>query len=103
MSKQKVPLKSSEFQPKSEYALVKPAEQKEETTSGGIVLPTLNKSALDRPSSGEVISVGSDITDIAPSDFILWPDTDGLDLQFQDGDFVLLRYKSIIGSKKRSA
>lgn len=102
MSKQLVDIKSTEFQPKNEYVLVKPAEQQtEKTTESGLVISVAPKSVLDRPSSGTVISVGSDIEDIAENDFVLWPSTDGLDLEFTDGDFMLIRYKSIIGSKKR--
>ena len=104
MSKaQKVEILSSEFQPKNEYILVKPAEMAkgEQTTESGIVIAIRqNTSALDRPTSGTVLAVGSDITDINAGDFILWPNTDGLDLEFTDGVFVLIRYKSVIGSKK---
>lgn len=101
MNKQTVSLQSDEFQPKNEYVLVKPeAQAVEKTTDSGIVIPTPRSSSLDRPSSGVVVAVGSDIEDISEDDFVLWPDTDGIDLELTDGDYTLIRYKSIIGSKK---
>ena len=105
MSKaQRVEIESTEFHPKNEYVLVKPAELEKgekKTESGLIIAIRQNESALDRPTSGKVISVGSDIDDITEGDFVLWPNTDGLDLEFNDGIFMLIRYKSIIGSKKK--
>lgn len=102
MSKQQVNLKSDEFQPKNEYVLVKPEVLAEKKTDGGIVIPVANKTSVnDRPSSGTVISLGSDIEDIVENDFVMWPNTDGLDLEFIDGDFMLIRYKSVIGSRKK--
>ncbi len=100
---QQVNLLSSEFQPKNEYILVKPEEIKaqEKTTESGLILAIQPKpSSLSRPTSGPVVAVGKDIEDIKEGDFILWPGTDGLDLEFIDGVFTLLRYKSVIGSKK---
>ena len=101
MSKQVLNLSSSEFQPRNEYVFIKPVPlQSEKISSGGIVIPQANNSFIDRPTSGEVISVGSDITDIDAGNIVIWPGTDGIDLELTDGDFMLLRYKSIIGMKK---
>jgi co-chaperonin GroES (HSP10) len=102
MSIQKVQILSAEFKPKNEYLLVKPTDLVTEVvTESGLVISLKPQSSLERPTSGTVISVGSDIKDIEESDFVLWPMTDGLDLEFLDGQYVLLRYKSIIGSKKK--
>lgn len=99
MAKQEVQIKSSAFRPKNEYILVKPElPPAEKKTESGIILPDLNRSVLDRPISGTAVSVGSDIEDITEGDFVLWPGTDGLDIEFTDGEFILLRYKSIIGT-----
>lgn len=101
---QKVDILSTEFQPKNEYILVKPVELErgEKKTESGIVIAIQqNTSTLIRPTSGSVIAVGKDIDDIKEGDFILWPGTDGLDLEFTDGAYMLLRYKSVIGSKKQ--
>lgn len=103
MTAQKVNIKSTEFQPKNEYVLVKPdkVDTSEKTTESGFVIEMARQpSALERSTLGEVIAVGRDICDIVEGDFVLWPGTDGLDFEFNDGNFVLLRYKSIIGSKK---
>lgn len=101
MTKQRVQIKSTEFVPKNEYILVKPSVlETEKVLESGIVLSLKPQSSMTRPSDGTVVSVGKDILDIKEADFIMWPETDGLDLEFIDGDFVLLRYKSIIGSKR---
>lgn len=103
MSKQRIQFKSTEFQPKNEYVLVKPKElDKEEKSESGIVLSIgSQQSSLIRPTLGKVISVGSDIDDIKEDMYIVWPETDGLDLEFDDGDYMLIRYKSIVGMKKQ--
>ncbi len=100
---QQVNLESTEFQPKNEYLLVRPQELEKgekKTESGLIIAIAQNTSSLIRPTSGYVVAVGKDIEDITEGDFVLWPGTDGLDIEFTDGVFVLLRYKSVIGSKK---
>lgn len=100
MNTQKVQMLSTDFCPKNEFILVKPAEFERETeTPAGIIVP-LNQTSTDRPTSGVVVSVGSDIKDIKEGIFVLWPNTDGLDIEMLDGIFILLQYKSIIGSRK---
>jgi len=100
--KQIVDIESKQFKPKKEYLLIKPAKlDSEKTLDSGLVIPVSTKGALDRPTFGEVIAVGSDIEDIKEGEYILWPATDGLDFEFNDGDFMLLRYASVIGSVKK--
>lgn len=95
-------LKSSEFIPLDEFLLVRPKVlETEEKSEFGIIIEK-KRSTLDRPVSGTVVSVGSKITDIKPNDYVLWPQTDGIDIMFEDGKFMLLRYTSLIGYKKRA-
>lgn len=103
MATQYIKIESGMFLPKNEYVLVRPEEiEKEQKSESGFVIGFNNKdSALTRPSSGIVLSVGEDITDIKTGDFVTWPDTDGLDVEFTDGQFLILRYRSIIGRAKR--
>jgi len=99
---QKVQLKSTEFQPKNEYLLIKTEElPDEEITDSGVIIPLMNRSITERSTCGTVIALGTDIADLEEGDFVLWPNTDGLDMEFTDGKFLLLRYESIIGSKKK--
>jgi co-chaperonin GroES (HSP10) len=103
MKAQYVGIASTEFQPKNNYVLVNPVELEkgEKTTESGLIIAIAqNQSTLDRPTSGTVIAVGNDIEDLKEDMFIMWPMTDGIDLEFTDGIFMLLRYESIIGSKK---
>jgi co-chaperonin GroES (HSP10) len=98
--KQEVPIKSTEFQPKATHILVKAVElEKEKTTESGLII-SINQSSMARPTVGEVLEVGCDVKDVKKGTIVLWPQTDGIDLEFDDGEFVLLRYESIIGSKK---
>lgn len=100
MSIQEINLKSTEFQPKNEFILVKPVEIQERVTESGLVI-AIKPSVLDVSTSGTVVNVGKDIEDISEGDFIIWPASDGIELRFTDGLFRLLRYKSVIGSKKK--
>lgn len=100
---QKIGIESKDFQPRNDLILVKPValEKGEETTDSGIVIAiTQNQSITDRPTSGEVISHGTDCAGINVGDMVIWPETDGIDLTFNDGEFMLLREPSIIGFKK---
>lgn len=97
---QRVKIDSTEFQPLNEFILVDPNNlQKEEELESGIIVIN-DYSVTDRPTSGTVLSVGSDIKDIKVGGYVLWPNTDGIDIEFDDGVKVLLRYKSIIGTRK---
>ena len=108
---QEIKLKSNEFQPRAEYILIKPElpdKDKEVKTQSGIIIGQVKKSVTDRPMSGTVIAVGSTIVDIKEGDYVIYPNTDGLDLKFEDSDplieeaqFVLLREKSVLGKRKK--
>lgn len=99
--RQEIKIQSTEFQPRNTFILVKPEELvSEKTTQGGIIIPMNNRSVTERPTSGIVIGVGEGVEDINEGDFVIWPNTDGIDFEFNDGHFMLLRYESIIGSKK---
>lgn len=101
MITQRVNLLSTNFKPKNEYIIVKPAASiTESMTDTGIFIALRPQTSVDRPTMGVVLAVGEDITDIKENDVVLWPNTDGLDIEFTDGIFILLRYKSIIGSSK---
>lgn len=100
-SKQQVNINSDQFYPRKEFILVKPIDLlAEKTTAGGIVIPSQNQSVNDRATEGEVISFGDDIDDIPVGSIVVWPSTDGIELEMPDGDFILLRYLSVIGMKK---
>lgn len=95
-------IKSTEFVPLSEFLSVKPKELETEIKSDSGIILEQNRSCLDRPGSGEVLAVGKDITDIKPGDYVVFPNTQGIDVEFSDGKFLLLRYKDLIGFKKRA-
>lgn len=101
MALQRVYVKSSEFQPNDELILVKPEPFKaEEVTESGLVVSIRKETVVERPAYGTVLGIGAKVQDINIGDIIFWPSTDGIDLEFDDGVFLLLRDKSIIGKKK---
>ena len=93
-------LKSSEFIPLNEFLLVKPKEMETEEKSAFGIIIEKKPSITNRPGSGQVISVGRDIKDITSEDYVLFPNSQGIDIEFSDGKFLLLRYTDIIGMKK---
>jgi co-chaperonin GroES (HSP10) len=56
---QRLYINSDEFIPTQELALIKAIElKKEETSSSGIILSIRKESVVERPTAGEVISIG---------------------------------------------
>ena len=100
--KQRIYINSTDFIPKSEFLLVEPKElKKEETTSGGLIISVQSQGVVgDRPTSGVIIEAGDCIEGYEVGDTIIWPAQDGIDLEFDDGEFLLIRDKSILGKKR---
>lgn len=97
--KQKIELLSKDFTPRKEAVLAEyKSPEKEVTSSSGIVVE-LNRSSLERQTSGKVVAVGSDLEWFKEGDLIVWANTDGINLEFIDGDFILLKEHSILGKK----
>lgn len=98
---QRIYFKSTEFTPRNDLILVEPIElKKEEVTDSGIIIQN-ELSSTDRPTSGKVVAVGAEVAEVSsikPGDTVLWPNTDGLDIEFDDGVRMLLRYETIIGN-----
>ena len=100
MNKQRVNITAKEFQALGENILVQPANlDKEETTAGGIIIK-VEENTFSRPTIGEVISIGQDVECVKIGDEVMWPSTDGIDFEFNDGHHVLLRVRSVLGVKK---
>lgn len=97
--KQFINMKSEEYCALDKYALVKPNTQSsEETTNSGIVVST-RRSVLDRPCYGTVVTIAKNEKGVGKGDTVVWPNTDGIDVEFLDGDFLILKLDSIIGKK----
>lgn len=99
-TEQVVPLKSTEFTPRKDSILVKYDKPEQEVkTESGIVVQ-MHRSSLERQSSGVVIGVGSEVSWISDGDFVVWAMTDGINLELEDGEFLVLRETSILGKRK---
>lgn len=101
---QLINMKSTEFEPMDEYALITPDPvETDETSSGGIILYH-QKSVIMRPCAGTVVACGNKCDNIMAGDYVVFPDTDGIEVKFLDSTetktFLLLRYASIIGVRK---
>ena len=96
-------LLSTEFQPLSEFLLVKPKKLETEVKSDFGIVIEKKRSVVDRPCSGEVLAIGkkaSEETGINVGNYAIWVSTKGIDIKFKDGMFILLDYQSMIGYKK---
>ena len=92
----------NDITPLFDGVIVERDEQKE-VSRGGILIP---EDTRENASTGTVIAVGEGCTDLRAGDYVVFPDTDGIDVKFTDSDitknypeYMLLRYKSIIGKR----
>ena len=81
------------FQPLFKGVLVK-RKPEVEVTPGGIIIPDTCK---DKPMEGSVHSVGAEVKKIAPKDNVLCAKYAGVDLELEDGNYLLLAEKDILG------
>lgn len=101
---QQIEMNSFEFQPMADFLLVKPDKVVTDEVSGAGIIIQHKPSVINRPCSGVVLAVGTECKDLEVADYVVFPDTDGIEVKFKDSDpndekggFLLLRYKSIIG------
>lgn len=99
MNISEIDLKSSEFQPMDDYLLIKTQELDPVVKSNSGIVIEIKRSSLERPCSGTVIASGKNEMGIVNGDFVIYPNTDGIDVKMNDGTFTLLRIKSVIGKK----
>ena len=100
MNISEINLKSTDFKPMKEYALIKTEKLDTAVKSESGIVIEMRRSSLERPCSGTVIAVDDDNEyNIRVDDFVVYPNTDGIDVKMLDGEFTLLRIKSIIGKQ----
>ena len=98
---QRLYINSTDFKPTEGLVLIKAIQlKKEETSSSGIILSIRKESVVERPTAGEVITVGTECTNAKIGTIVFWDMTSGLDIEFDDGEFILIRDKTIVGTKK---
>ena len=98
---QRLYVNSSEFVPTKGLALIKAVQlKKEETSSSGIIISIRKESVIERPTAGEVISVGEECKNAEVGKIVFWDMISGLDLEFDDGEFILIRDETVVGTKK---
>jgi len=90
---------SCKFIPEPGLLLVQPRElPKGEVVENGLVVELeQNNSIVDRPTLGKVISVGKDVPDSYINRHCIWIEQDGIDIELQDGRFLVLKIKSLLG------
>lgn len=85
------------FRPRKGYLLVKvtPNDGEVKTESG--IVTEITRSTLDRPCFGQVVMSVEDNIEIG--DVVVYPNTDGIDCEFNgQKNFVLLKASSVIGT-----
>ena len=95
-------MKSTQFNPIEDYILVKPIalETGEAHSAGGIVTALeQNNSIINRPTEGIVVACGKQTKELTQSMHVMWLETDGQDIELDDGVFLVLKEKSILGFK----
>ena len=98
---QRLYINSNEFQPTEGLVLIKAIQlKKEETSSSGIILSIRKESVVERPTAGEVITIGTECTNAKIGTVVFWDMSSGLDIEFNDGEFILIRDKTIVGTKE---
>ena len=93
----------------ADFVLVKPDKVVvDEVSNLGIIIQH-KPSVTNRPCSGVVLARGPECSNLEAGDYIVFPDTDGIDVKFLDSDksddspqFMLLRFKSIIGKQSKN-
>jgi len=95
-------MNSDEFNVLQNFILVEQVELEtgELKSDSGLVLATeQNTSVVDRPTTGTVLKVGPQVENVPVNSEVLWPEQDGLEIQFKNGIFMLLKETSILGFK----
>jgi co-chaperonin GroES (HSP10) len=97
---QRILMNSADFKVCKESVLVEYNDlEKEEKTESGLVV-SLARSSLERQTQGLVLSVGDGIEWIVEGDLVVWENSAGVNLDFDDRKCLLLGEKSILGKKK---
>ncbi len=97
-----IDIPSTRFFPEEELLLVKPRElPKGEVEHNGLVLlMDQNTSVVDRHTFGTVVSVGKGVDESYVNSKVIWIQQDGIDMELQDGGFIVLKLRSILGKVK---
>lgn len=81
------------FQPLGERVLVKRTEVENKTASG-IYIPD---NAKEKPSTADVVAVGTEVKDVALNDTIVFGKYAGTELTLEGVDYLILEIKDILG------
>lgn len=96
-------MKVEEFNVLQDFVIVAPValDTGEVTSNTGVILDIeQNNSIIHRPTTGVVITIGPDTKTVAIGDTLIWVEQDGMEMEFKDGVFLILRENSILGYKK---
>jgi co-chaperonin GroES (HSP10) len=91
---------SKYFTPAKDLIMVRPRELPTgEVVEGGLVIEMeQNTSVVDRPTLGKVLAIGAEIDSEWLDKTIIWTEQDGIDVELEDGMFLMLQEKSILGT-----
>ncbi|MCK5537176.1 MAG: hypothetical protein KAI79_10130, partial [Bacteroidales bacterium] len=86
-----------------DFVIVAPValETGEVLSETGLILDKeQNNSIINRPTTGVVVTIGPKTETVAVGDTLIWVEEDGMEMEFKDGVFLILRENSILGYKK---
>ncbi|MCA1831988.1 MAG: co-chaperone GroES [Actinomycetota bacterium] len=75
--------------------LVRPPEEGERSTKGGLLIPATAASVNRRCVWGEVVAVGPNVRNIEPGDHVLHLPDGGLEVEIRGDEFILLRERDV--------
>ncbi len=91
------------FTPIRDWVLIHREKDSEKTTAGGLIVPDISR---ERPSRGVVSAVGPGVhgdrgtwfpTEIKAGDEVLFGKYSGVDLEFDGGQYLMIREHEILG------
>ena len=87
------------IRPLSDNVIVKPSEESESTTPGGIIIPD---TAKEKSQEGEVIAVAKEGCEpIKVGDLVVYESFSGSDITIQGHKHIILKIKDVLGILKR--
>lgn len=82
------------FQPLGKRVLIE-REEETKTTATGIIIP--DNASKEKPSSGKVISVGSECEGVKKGDIVVFAKYAGSEVTLDDKKFLILNLEDVLG------
>lgn len=78
--------------PLEDHVLVRPIAD-DDVSKGGVIIP---QAAKDKPTRGEVLATGPEVTSVGEGDVVIYSRYAGTDVRVDDEDLLILRKKDLV-------